>query len=80
MATSGILTSLMSRYIDVNNLKSKNQNGRFMFDDNMKTHFTSTEYLFPKYKKDGTFTKTIMNLGEREIKNISTERAKKNKG
>lgn len=77
MATSGILTSLMSRYIDVNNLKSKNQNGRFMFDDNMKTHFTSTEYLFPKYKKDGTFTKTIMNLGEREIKNISTERAKK---
>ena len=64
IATSGILTSLMSRYIDVNNLKSKSQSGRFVPDDNMKSSFKSSEFLLPKQKRDGTFSKTMINLGE----------------
>jgi hypothetical protein len=39
MSTSGILTSLISRYIDANNLKTPDSAGRFMPDSRMKTAF-----------------------------------------
>lgn len=73
IATSGILTSLMSRYIDVNNLKSTSQSGRFVPDDNMKSSFKTTEFLLPKQKKDGTFTKTMVNLGKTRADNLKNQ-------
>ena len=45
MATSGILTSLISRYIDYHKLKSTKENGRFIPDDHMKSCFSSTDYM-----------------------------------
>jgi hypothetical protein len=53
MATSGILTSLLSRYISVNGLKSKAVGGRFLPDDRMKKYFDNCEYnLFGKVIND----------------------------
>ena len=78
IATSGILTSLMSRYIAVNNLKSDKDSGRFVPDNNMLNNFTTTSYLLPKYKKDGTFSKTMTNIGtDRDLTKIPE--SKKNK-
>ena len=45
MSTSGILTSLISRYIEVNGLKTKESAGRFMPDDRMRTAFKTTKYI-----------------------------------
>jgi len=45
MATSGILTSLISRYIDYHKLKSKTENGRFIPDQHMIDCFSSTDYM-----------------------------------
>lgn len=45
MATSGILTSLISKYIDYHNLKSKSENGRFVPDDHMLSCFKTTSYM-----------------------------------
>ena len=48
MSTSGILTSLISRYIDANNLKTPDSAGRFMPDSRMKTAFGTTKYVLRK--------------------------------
>lgn len=48
MSTSGILTSLISRYIEHNGLKTPGQSGRFKPDPHMKKCFNSTEYLLCK--------------------------------
>lgn len=45
MSTSGILTSLISRYIDANNLKAKTVSGRFVPDSRMKQAFSDTKYM-----------------------------------
>lgn len=45
MSTSGILTSLISRYIDANNLKAKAVSGRFVPDSRMKQAFSDTKYM-----------------------------------
>jgi hypothetical protein len=45
MATSGILTSLISRYIDANDLKSADNAGRFMPDKHMKDCLATTHYM-----------------------------------
>ena len=45
MSTSGILTSLISRYIDTNNLKAKTISGRFVPDSRMKQAFSDTKYM-----------------------------------
>ena len=44
MSTSGILTSLISRYIDSNKLKTEGSPGRFMPDSRMKSALTNTVY------------------------------------
>ena len=44
MATSGILTSLITNYIDANSLKSETITGRFMPDDRMKEAFSDCVY------------------------------------
>jgi len=44
MATSGILTSLISRYIEANSLKTPEASGRFMPDERMKKAFANTKY------------------------------------
>lgn len=44
MATSGILTSLISRYIDNNELKTPGQPRRFKPDDKMKKCLSTTSY------------------------------------
>ena len=46
MATSGILTSIFSRYVDQNGLKSDNddQKGRFKADSKMKNALSNTHY------------------------------------
>ena len=56
MSTSGILTSLISRYIDANGLKTPNASGRFMPDKRMEKAFTTTKYLLNKE-----------NLGKRSV-------------
>jgi hypothetical protein len=48
MATSGILTSLISRYIAANELKTPDSAGRFMPDDRMKAAFKTTKYVLRK--------------------------------
>ena len=48
MSTSGILTSLISRYIEANGLKTENSAGRFMPDKRMETAFSSTKYVLKK--------------------------------
>ena len=48
MSTSGILTSLISRYIDANSLKTEGSAGRFQPDSRMKTAFSNTKYLHRK--------------------------------
>ncbi len=48
MSTSGILTSLISRYIDANSLKTPDSAGRFMPDSRMKTAFGTTKYVLRK--------------------------------
>lgn len=48
MATSGILTSLISRYIEANNLKTPNSSGRFMPDKRMEKSFSNTKYVLGK--------------------------------
>ena len=48
MSTSGILTSLISRYIDANSLKTPDSSGRFMPDSRMKTAFGTTKYMLRK--------------------------------
>lgn len=45
MSTSGILTSLISRYIDTNKLKAKTISGRFVPDSRMKQAFSDTKYM-----------------------------------
>jgi len=44
MATSGILTSLISRYVDQNSLKNENEPGRFTPDSRMKSALSSTNF------------------------------------
>jgi len=48
MSTSGILTSLISRYIEANQLKTPDSAGRFLPDSRMKTAFNTTKYLLKK--------------------------------
>lgn len=48
MSTSGILTSLISRYIEANSLKTPESAGRFQPDSRMKTAFGTTKYLLRK--------------------------------
>lgn len=48
MSTSGILTSLISRYIDANNLKTPNSSGRFTPDKKMEKSFANTKYVLNK--------------------------------
>ena len=48
MSTSGILTSLISRYIEANELKTPDSTGRFMPDSRMKTAFGTTKYVLRK--------------------------------
>ncbi len=48
MATSGILTSLISRYIEANELKTPNSSGRFMPDKRMEKAFSTTKYVLGK--------------------------------
>ena len=48
MSTSGILTSLISRYIEANDLKTPDSTGRFMPDSRMKTAFGTTKYVLRK--------------------------------
>ena len=48
MSTSGILTSLISRYIDANSLKTPDSAGRFKPDSRMKTAFGTTKYVLRK--------------------------------
>ena len=48
MSTSGILTSLISRYIEANSLKTPESAGRFQPDSRMKTAFKTTKYLLRK--------------------------------
>lgn len=45
MSTSGILTSLISRYIEANDLKSDDVPGRFLPDKHMKDCLSSTHYV-----------------------------------
>jgi hypothetical protein len=45
MSTSGILTSLISRYIDANDLKTTGQPSRFRPDTKMKDCLSSTSYM-----------------------------------
>ena len=48
MSTSGILTSLISRYIEANKLKTSDSSGRFQPDERMKKAFSTTRYLLQK--------------------------------
>lgn len=48
MSTSGILTSLISRYIEANQLKTPDSAGRFLPDSRMKTAFATTKYTLRK--------------------------------
>lgn len=68
MATSGILTSLLARYIEVNGLKSENSGGRFFPDDLMREHFSHCTFLLNGEK-----------IGKRKFntQNVSGERIKK---
>ena len=67
MSTSGILTSLISRYIDANSLKTEGSSGRFMPDSRMKTAFNTTKYLLRKE-----------DLGKRKLPaDVPSERADK---
>lgn len=77
IATCGILTSLMSRYIDVNNLKSKNVLGRYTPDNNMLTCFKNTKYLLPSHKKNGEFTTQLVDISNREPKNMYGDKLSK---
>ena len=45
MATSGILTSLLARYIEVNGLKSGTTGGRFIPDERMVEHFSHCTFM-----------------------------------
>lgn len=45
MSTSGILTSLISRYIETNKLKSAESSGRFAPDKRMEKSFSTTKYV-----------------------------------
>ena len=45
MSTGGILTSLIFRYIDHNNLREKSSKGRFLPDSNMEKSFSNTKYM-----------------------------------
>ena len=74
MTTSGILTSLISRYIDANNLKTPGVSGRFQPDDRMKEYLEDTVYtLFgedisdrelPRELSQEKRDKIISNIGE----------------
>lgn len=67
MATSGILTSLFSRYIENNSLKTPEAAGRFQPDSRMKTAFGTTKYLLRKE-----------DLGKRGLSSdVPSERAEK---
>jgi hypothetical protein len=68
MATSGILTSLLSRYIEVNGLKSETTGGRFIPDSHMMESFATTHFLMDSEK-----------LGKRKVntQNVSAERIEK---
>lgn len=68
MATSGILTSLLSRYIEVNGLKSETTGGRFIPDDHMLESFSTTHFMMDGEK-----------LGKRKIntQNITADRLDK---
>jgi len=78
IASTGILTSLMARYIQVNKMKSSEDSGRFIPDSNMLTNFNTTSYLLPKYKNDGTFSKTLINIGEeRDLTKIPKDKNEK---
>lgn len=68
MATSGILTSLLSRYIEVNGLKSGTTGGRFLPDEHMLKSFSTTHFMMDGEK-----------LGKRKVntQNVSTERLDK---
>lgn len=48
MSTSGILTSLISRYIDHNSLKTPDSAGRFTPDKRMMKAFATTKYVLRK--------------------------------
>lgn len=45
MSTGGILTSLIFRYIDHNNLRENSSKGRFLPDSNMEKSFSNTKYV-----------------------------------
>ena len=67
MATSGILTSLFSRYIETNSLKTEGSAGRFQPDARMKTAFASTKYLLRRE-----------DLGKRDLpSDVPSERAER---
>ena len=68
MATSGILTSLLARYIEVNGLKSETTGGRFIPDERMMEHFSHCTFLLNTEK-----------IGKRKLntQNVSAERIEK---
>ena len=45
MSTGGILTSLIFRYIDHNDLRAESSKGRFLPDSNMEKSFSNTKYI-----------------------------------
>ena len=67
MSTSGILTSLISRYIETNSLKTPESAGRFQPDKRMQTAFSTTKYLLRRE-----------DLGKRDLpSDVPKERAEK---
>lgn len=70
LATSGILTSLISRYIDVNKLKSTKCTGRYIPDQNMIDSFTTTKYMLPNINKNGLFDKKSHDITNRKVQNL----------
>ena len=73
MSTSGILTSLISRYIESNNLKTPNSSGRFTPDKKMEKCFANTKYVVNKkdFSKRSLPSETPADKAERIQENIS---------
>jgi hypothetical protein len=70
MSTGGILTSLIFRYIEHNNLRENSSKGRFLPDSNMEKQFSNTKYMLDG--KDISKRKIRLDAAPDKVEKIKT--------